>query len=267
MYRLSCCSDSFWITRDGISLPKRIVFAALFLFIMLPFVFTERAEAAHATVEAEGTSVVWKIGGVSIWRFPIAYEDQVVKAAGAFNEQHKAGFRIQDLKVSKINKQWVLCIKNTQLLTALPEHAGPIRFAPHVMSLVWLSRVYESMGELHADSLSQKYHLRGAYTASGTVSWYGGANMFGRKFANGERFEETHLTAAAQSLPFGTLVRVTAKDTGRSVVVRITDRFREHKNRVLDLSRAAAEILGIKNKGLASVKVEVLGKVGKIGGY
>jgi Lipoproteins len=41
-------------------------------------------------------------------------------------------------------------------------------------------------------------------------------------------------------------VRVTTKDTGRSVVVRITDRFREHKNRVLDLSRAAAEILGIK---------------------
>lgn len=246
---------------------KRIVFLSLVLLISLSLIVAERAEAIHATVEAEGASLVWKIGSVSIWRFPIAYEEQIVKATNAFNQQHKAGFKIEDLKVSKINKQWVLCIKDRQLLTALPEHAGPIRLAPHLMSLVWLSRVYESMGELHADSLSQKYHLRGAYTATGTVSWYGGANMFGRKFANGERFEETHLTAAAQSLPFGTLVRVTTKDTGRSVVVRITDRFREHKNRVLDLSRAAAEILGIKNKGLASVKVEVLGKVGKIGGY
>ena len=210
---------------------------------------------------------MWKIGNVSIWRFPIAYEDQIVKVVNAFNEHHKAGFKLQDLKVSKIDKQWILCIKERQLLVALPEHAGPIRFAPQLMSLLWLSRIYESMGELHADSLTQKYQLRGAYTATGTVSWYGGAKIFGRKFANGERFEETHLTAAAQSLPFGTLVRVTTKDTGRSVVVRITDRFLEHKNRVLDLSRAAAEILGIKNKGLASVKVEVIGKVGKIGGY
>lgn len=228
---------------------------------------TECAEAAPSSVEVEGTSLLWKIGDVSIWRFPIAYEDQIVKAVNAFNEHHKTGFKIQDLKVSKMDQKWVLCVKDRQLLVALPEHAGPIRLAPHLMSLLWLSRVYESMGELHADSLSKKYQLRGAYTATGTVSWYGGAKMFGRKFANGERFEETHLTAAAQSLPFGTLVRVTTKDTGRSVVVRVTDRFLEHKNRVLDLSRAAAEILGIKNKGLASVKVEVIGKVGKIGGY
>lgn len=244
----------------------RIVFLWRFLLIALLLVSVGRAEAAFSTVEAEGTSLLWKIGKVSIWRFSVAHEEQVVKAVNAFNEQHKAGFTLQDLKVSKIDNRWVLCIRNKPLIPALPEYSGPIRLAPQLMSLLWLSRVYESMGTLHADALSEKYHLRGGYTATGTVSWYGGASMFGRRFANGERFEETHLTAAAQSLPFGTLVRVTVNDTGRSVVVRITDRFREHKNRVLDLSRAAAEILGIKSRGLASVKVEVIGKVGKIGG-
>ncbi|MCL2684690.1 MAG: septal ring lytic transglycosylase RlpA family protein, partial [Synergistaceae bacterium] len=61
------------------------------------------------------------------------------------------------------------------------------------------------------------------------MSWYS-EKFIGRKFANGERVTRTHLAAAARTLPFGTLVKVTAP-SGRSVVVRITDRFPGRKNR------------------------------------
>ena len=94
---------------------------------------------------------------------------------------------------------------------------------------------------------------------------YGG-KLIGRKFANGERFTESHLSAAAKNLPFGTLVKITRAANGRSVVVRITDRFAEHKNRLLDISQAAAELLCIKDMGVAKVMVSVIGRVDKVGG-
>jgi rare lipoprotein A len=54
--------------------------------------------------------------------------------------------------------------------------------------------------------------------------------------------------------------------SGKTVVVRVTDRFKGHKNRVLDISHAAAELLGIKGTGTPKAKIEVIGRVDKIGG-
>jgi rare lipoprotein A len=65
------------------------------------------------------------------------------------------------------------------------------------------------------------------------------------------------MTAAHPSLPLGTWVKVTDQDTGRSVVVRINDREPEHGVRVIDLSQGAAKKLGIVNRGVADVTVEV----------
>ena len=72
--------------------------------------------------------------------------------------------------------------------------------------------------------------------------------------------------AAAKSLPFGTLVRIRNLDSGKTVVVRVVDRFLEHRGRILDVSKAAAEVLGFKNRGVAQVAVEVIGCVRRVGG-
>ena len=92
----------------------------------------------------------------------------------------------------------------------------------------------------------------------GVASWYGpGYN--GKRTSSGERFDQDDLTAAHASWQFGTRVRVTFLSTGRSVVVRINDRFPNHKGRVIDLSRGAAREIGLIGPGTGRVRLEVLG--------
>ena len=92
---------------------------------------------------------------------------------------------------------------------------------------------------------------------AGIASWYG-AVLHGHRSANGGIFDENELTAAHQTLPFGTRVRVVDVTTGRSVIVRITDRGILSPGRVIDLSSAAADSLGILAQGVARVRLEVL---------
>ena len=75
---------------------------------------------------------------------------------------------------------------------------------------------------------------------------------------DGGTFDESEMTAAHQTLPFGTQVRVVDVSTGRSVVVKITDRGAFSPGRVIDLSSAAADSLGILRSGVARVRLEVL---------
>jgi rare lipoprotein A len=83
---------------------------------------------------------------------------------------------------------------------------------------------------------------------SGGASWYG-PGFHGRRTASGERFNSRALTAAHRSLPFGSRVRVTNERTGRSVVVRINNRGPFVGGRVIDLSKAAAQAVGISGVG------------------
>jgi len=99
--------------------------------------------------------------------------------------------------------------------------------------------------------------VRVAQTVSGPASWYGG-KFHGRRTANGERFNKNELTAAHRSLPFGTRVRVTNQRNGRSVVVRINDRGPFIGNRVIDLSQAAAQAVGMVRSGVAPVQLDIL---------
>ena len=94
-------------------------------------------------------------------------------------------------------------------------------------------------------------------TYSGRASWYG-SQFHGRKTASGERFNMNAMTAAHRSLPFGTRVRVTNKRNGRSVVVRINDRGPFSGGRILDVSKAAANRLGLIATGTAPVTLQVL---------
>jgi rare lipoprotein A len=86
------------------------------------------------------------------------------------------------------------------------------------------------------------------------ASWYGD-KFQGKTTASGELFDQDKLTAAHRSLPMGSLVKLTSKSTGKSVVVRINDRGPWIKGRDLDLSEAAALALGIQSFGVAVLEV------------
>ncbi|NLG18557.1 MAG: septal ring lytic transglycosylase RlpA family protein [Fibrobacter sp.] len=81
--------------------------------------------------------------------------------------------------------------------------------------------------------------------------------LHGRKTASGERYNKQDLTAAHRKLPFNTRVKVTNILTKQSVVVRINDRGPFVKNRVIDVSRAAAEMIGLIKAGVAEVVIEI----------
>lgn len=97
------------------------------------------------------------------------------------------------------------------------------------------------------------------WTEKGDASWYG-EPYHGRRTASGEVYDMHEMTAAHRSLPFDTMVRVTRRDNGAEVEVRVNDRGPFIKGRIIDLSFAAAKIIGLDIDGVAPVKLKVLGR-------
>ena len=93
-------------------------------------------------------------------------------------------------------------------------------------------------------------------SAVGYASFY--ANKFiGKKTANGEVFSQDKLTCAHNSLPMGTILKVTNLNNDKSVIVRVNDRLHYRNSRLVDLSKAAAKTLDFKGSGVIKVRVEV----------
>ena len=92
---------------------------------------------------------------------------------------------------------------------------------------------------------------------TGLASWYG-PKFHGKLTASGEVFNQEKFTAAHRTLPWGTRVKVTNLDNGKSVDVRINDRGPFGKGRIIDVSRAAARALGMVVRGITTVQVEWL---------
>ncbi|MEQ7920709.1 septal ring lytic transglycosylase RlpA family protein [Xanthomonas sp. WHRI 1810A] len=95
------------------------------------------------------------------------------------------------------------------------------------------------------------------YNATGSASYYAARHQ-GQRTASGERYDQTSLTAAHRQLPFGTRVQVTNLDNDKQTVVRINDRGPHTRGRLIDVSRAAAEQLGMLRSGTAKVRVQAL---------
>ena len=95
----------------------------------------------------------------------------------------------------------------------------------------------------------------------GKASWYSVRTNSGTRTASGQRLSNHAATAAHKTLPMGTKVRVTNQANGKSEVMTITDRGPYTKGRILDVTIGAAERLGFVHRGVATVKVEVLGKI------
>jgi rare lipoprotein A len=97
------------------------------------------------------------------------------------------------------------------------------------------------------------------YDRVGSASWYG--ELFhGRRTANGEIYDMDRLSAAHPTLPLPVYARVTNLNNGRSIVVRVNDRGPYARDRIIDLSRRSAEVLGFRNYGTATVRVRFLGR-------
>ena len=96
------------------------------------------------------------------------------------------------------------------------------------------------------------------YRAEGIASWYG-ADFHGRATANGEIFDSASISAAHPTMPLPSYARVTNLRNGKSLVVRVNDRGPYAENRIIDVSKRAAQLLDFANRGTTSVRVEYVG--------
>tara|TARA_B100001123_G_scaffold148320_1_gene171770 strand:+ start:1301 stop:2356 length:1056 start_codon:yes stop_codon:yes gene_type:complete len=109
--------------------------------------------------------------------------------------------------------------------------------------------------QINGDSYYPEYEPE--YDEVGEASWYG-PNFHGKSTANGEEYNQWAMTAAHKTLPMPSMVRVTRTDNDQSIVVRVNDRGPFAHGRIIDLSRAAAEALGVDKLGVAEVRVQYL---------
>tara|TARA_R110002020_G_scaffold5971_22_gene24697 strand:- start:2446 stop:3492 length:1047 start_codon:yes stop_codon:yes gene_type:complete len=118
------------------------------------------------------------------------------------------------------------------------------------------------------DMVGKPYRVRGKwytpkedpnYDKAGLASWYG-PNFHGRLTANGEIYDQFHLSAAHPTFPLPSYARVTNKKNGNSVVVRVNDRGPYAHGRIIDVSNQAAALLDMKQEGVAAVRVEYIGR-------
>src|SRR6266850_7992565 len=129
-------------------------------------------------------------------------------------------------------------------------------FTRHVIAVAGLSLGLGLTGEfVYADDW---------YREHGLASYYG-KGFHGRKAADGDRFSQNEMTAAHRKLPLGTKVMVENRATGEQVEVKITDRgpYADTKRRIIDLSKAAADSIGLIEQGVAPVRVVITEEAAK----
>ncbi len=175
-----------------------------------------------------------------------------------WDKQQKAFvIRAQDEQLLAMNSQTILpnttknvgddALKITNLLRRQLGNASPLTEIPGRPK----PKIAKPKPKQNVAVGSVRYQLRGQ------ASWYGGY-FHGRKTASGERYNQNALTAAHKTLRFGTRVRVTNLNNGRSVVVRINDRGPFIRGRIIDMSRRGAQAIGLTSSGVAPVRVDVL---------
>ncbi len=186
----------------------------------------------------------------------------------------KNGGNARDIKPGQEDASIVVRAGNMVLITVDAATAEKNKMTQKQQALHWTNQIRKALGadpivrdtaKVASRGLSSPAlgHL-GNYRSTGAVSrgmasWYG-PGFHGRRCANGERFNMNSLTAAHRTLPFNTQVRVTNARTGRSAIVRITDRGPYSHGRIIDLSKGAASAIGMLSSGTAPVVLEVVGR-------
>ena len=133
-----------------------------------------------------------------------------------------------------------------------------MKIKPAIFALIFSTALFSTNLYAEKESFSQN-RLRFNSNSKAVIASFYGKSFHGKKTANGEIFNQHAMTAASNTYPFNTKLRVTCATTGKSVVVRINDTGGFHKyGRSIDLSQGAAEKLGIIKQGVAKVYLEVL---------
>jgi rare lipoprotein A len=138
--------------------------------------------------------------------------------------------------------------------TAEPPAVAAQASTPVAVSPNGTDKPYVVGGQTYRPSTARKPGKVGV----GLASWYG-ESFQGRRTANGETFDMSGFTAAHPTLPLPCYARVTNVQNGRSMVVRVNDRGPFHKNRLIDVSKRTADMLGFRGTGVGNVKVDYIG--------
>ena len=141
----------------------------------------------------------------------------------------------------------------------------PAQPAPPAMTVPPNAGVYKVGKPYQIDGTWYYPQEQPDYDETGIASWYG-PTFYGKYTANGEVYDGNALTAAHRTLPRPVNVRVTNLETGKSIIVRVNDRGPYARGRIIDLSRRAAELLGVVQNGTARVRVTYLARADMAGG-
>ncbi len=219
----------------------------------------EADETAPSNVASAANTVhndaVWRATAVAARLNQLNRDNFNAEAIAVFWQQdcNCYSIKVNNEELVQINEKTILpdttrnlaedALQATNRLRRLMGNAPPLR---------------EIAGRPPVRAVAQVSFGRIRFKISGIASWYG-PGFHGNRSASGERYNQNAMTAAHRSLPFGTKVQVTNLNNGRSVIVRINDRGPFVRGRVIDLSAAAARVLGVMQSGVAPVRLEVLG--------
>lgn len=154
-----------------------------------------------------------------------------------------------------------------KFLTVDETNAKAVGVSVHELAYTWANNTRIAMGAtpLRKDysDISRGFNGKESrylgQTTTGIASWYG-APFHGRRSSDGSRYNKEEFTAAHKTYPFGTLIKVTNLRNSKSCVVKITDRGPYVEGRIIDLSKRAAEEIGMLGSGITKVKLEVVGQ-------
>jgi rare lipoprotein A len=221
---------------------------------------TDNSPAAEADPLWRATQVAAKLNqlhreGMDASKITVSWDSGSEQASGT---DDFAGM-LRDRYLIKVNSDLLVAVDAS---TVLPDSTRDLEQD----ALQATNRLRRLLGNAEPlDQVSRGSGSRGEALALGSVrfqvngwaSWYG-PGFHGNQSASGEIFNQNALTAAHRTLPFGTQVLVTNLDNGQSVLVRINDRGPFYGNRIIDLSAAAARVLGLIHTGVAPVRLDVL---------
>lgn len=164
---------------------------------------------------------------------------------------------VRPLEVDRERQIIAVATGDTPIVTVDPIVAQLNHSSMWSLAGIWANNIRKALGLPSEFWPTETVQPNRTAVTYGVASWYG-PGFHGETTAGGEVFDQYALTAAHRSLPFGSRVKVTNLDNGRSVIVRINDRGPWVSGRVIDLSRRAAESIGLIGKGIAKVKLETI---------
>jgi rare lipoprotein A len=254
-----------------LSFIRQVAKASLWPILLIAIIWTCPAECGGATncvTTCQSTQGVWDVvlNGHVVLRMRCSN--------GGFSPEERAGYvadrlnealleaSAEDIKPAVVRGSFAVVIGQKHVVTIDAENAKANNSPCYELALKWANNMRLALGGSPLSSCDSGHlvsleavHPYGVSVAR--ASWYGG-RWNGRLTANGEIYDEMSLTAAHRTLPFGSIVRVTNLLSGEQVVVRINNRGPYIAGREIDLSRAAAEAIGLIRPGVVGVAIEVI---------